>query len=105
MASPSPPTWSAGVTGAAPCGAVRKLGTRHGGKWVDGIHFSFAGGQVRSLLSLLSYVGKGADRERYLGLKIPPTNLKPEYLLRAHAPARGGQDHSWARLRRSNDQP
>jgi len=34
--------------------AVRKLGTRQGGEYVDGIHFSFAGGQVRSLLSLLS---------------------------------------------------
>ena len=26
--------------------AVRKLGTERGGKYVDGIHFSFAGGQV-----------------------------------------------------------
>jgi len=59
--------------------AVRKLGTKQGGKWVDGTHFSFAGGQVRSLLSLLSYFGKGEDRERYLGVRIPPTNLKPDY--------------------------
>jgi hypothetical protein len=28
-------------------------------------------GQVRSLLSLLSYFGKGENRERYLGVKIP----------------------------------
>jgi menaquinone-dependent protoporphyrinogen IX oxidase len=34
--------------------AVRKLGTERGGAWVDGIHFSFAGGQVRSLLALIS---------------------------------------------------
>jgi hypothetical protein len=39
--------------------AVRKLGTEQGGDYVDGIHFSFAGGQVRSLLSLISYFGKG----------------------------------------------
>jgi len=58
---------------------VRKLGTKQGGEYVDGIHFAFAGGQVRSLLSLLSYFGKGEDRERYLGVRIPPTNLKPEY--------------------------
>jgi menaquinone-dependent protoporphyrinogen IX oxidase len=58
---------------------VRKLGTKRGGKWVDGLHFAFAGGQVRSLLSLLSYFGKGENRERYLGVKIPPTNLKPDY--------------------------
>jgi hypothetical protein len=59
--------------------AVKKLGTKRGGRYVDGIHFSFAGGQVRSLLSLLSYFGKGENRERYLGVKIPPTNLKPDY--------------------------
>ena len=64
---------------------VRKLGTTQGGEYVDGIHFSFAGGQVRSLLSLLSYFGKGENRERYLGVKIPPTNLKPDYLETARA--------------------
>ena len=59
--------------------AVKKLGTKQGGEWIDGTHFSFAGGQVRSLLALLSYFGKGENRERYLGIKIPPTNLKPGY--------------------------
>src|SRR3954464_14156532 len=33
--------------------AVKKLGTGRGGRYVDGVPFSFAGGQVRSLLSLL----------------------------------------------------
>ena len=65
--------------------AVRKLGTKRGGEYVDGIHFSFAGGQVRSLLSLLSYFGKGENRERYLGVKIPPSNLKPDYADTARA--------------------
>ncbi len=65
--------------------AVKKLGTERGGEYVDGIHFSFAGGQVRSLLSLISYFGKGEDRERYLGVKIPPTNLKPDYLEQSQA--------------------
>ena len=65
--------------------AVRKLGTKQGGEYVDGIHFSFAGGQVRSLLSLLSYLGKGENRDRYLGLKIPPSLLKPDYLEQARA--------------------
>lgn len=64
---------------------VKKLGTKHGGECVGGIHFSFAGGQVRSLLSLLSYFGKGENRERYLGVKIPPTNLKPDYREQARA--------------------
>src|SRR3954464_5933876 len=31
--------------------SVQKLGTRHGGSYVDGIHFTFAGGQVRSLVA------------------------------------------------------
>jgi menaquinone-dependent protoporphyrinogen IX oxidase len=65
--------------------AVKKLGTKQGGKWIDGTHFAFAGGQVRSLLALLSYFGKGENRERYLGIKIPPTNLKPDYREQAQA--------------------
>jgi menaquinone-dependent protoporphyrinogen IX oxidase len=68
---------------------VKKLGSKRGGEYVGGIHFSFAGGQVRSLLSLLSYFGKGENRERYLGVKIPPTNLKPDYLEQAQAFATG----------------
>ena len=63
--------------------AVQKLGTHRGGQYVDGIHFSFAGGQIRSLLSLISYFGKGENRERYLGVKIPPTNLQPDYVEQA----------------------
>jgi menaquinone-dependent protoporphyrinogen IX oxidase len=65
--------------------AVKKLGTKQGGKWIDGTHFAFAGGQVRSLLALLSYFGKGKNSERYLGIKIPPTNLKPDYREQAQA--------------------
>jgi hypothetical protein len=34
---------------------------------------------VRSLLALLSYFGKGEMRERSFGIKIPPTNLKPDF--------------------------
>jgi menaquinone-dependent protoporphyrinogen IX oxidase len=63
--------------------AVRKLGSKQGGEYVDGIHFSFAGGQVRSLLSLISYFAKGENRERYLGVKIPPSLLKPDYVEQA----------------------
>src|SRR4051795_1860355 len=64
---------------------VRKLGTEQGGDYVDGIHFSCAGGGARSLLSLLSYFGKGENRERYLGVRIPPTNLKPDFREQARA--------------------
>ncbi len=63
--------------------SVRKLGIKNGGEYVNGIYFKFAGGQVRSLLSLISYLGAGQDRERYLGVKIPRTNLQPDYLQQA----------------------
>ena len=59
---------------------VRRLGTKHGGVFADGVHFRYQGGQVRSLLSLLSYLGSGEYRERYLGIKIPPTNLQDYHL-------------------------
>src|SRR4051794_30117116 len=62
---------------------VRRLGGKHGGQYVDGIHFSYEGGQVRSLLSLISYLGSGEYRERFLGVKIPPTNLQEHHLAEA----------------------
>ena len=58
---------------------VRKLGAAQGGAYAGGTRFQFAGGQIRSLLSLISYFGTGEMRERYLGVKIPPTNLKPDF--------------------------
>jgi menaquinone-dependent protoporphyrinogen IX oxidase len=58
---------------------VKKRGIAKGGRYLDGIRFTYEGGQVRSLLSLLSYFGKGEMRERSLGIKIPPTNLKPDF--------------------------
>jgi menaquinone-dependent protoporphyrinogen IX oxidase len=58
---------------------VKRLGTAAGGQFVDGIRFTYEGGQVRSLLSLLSYFGSGEMRDRALGIKIPPTNLKPDF--------------------------
>jgi hypothetical protein len=64
---------------------VKKLGTKHGGSYVDGIHFKYLGGQVRSLVALLSYLSTGEMRERLLGVSIPPTNLRPEHLEQARA--------------------
>jgi flavodoxin len=58
---------------------ARKLATERGGRFVGGIRFTYEGGQIRSLLSLLSYFGKGEMRERSFGIKIPPTNLKPDF--------------------------
>jgi hypothetical protein len=62
---------------------VKKLGTARGGVYAGGTRFQFAGGQIRSLLSLLSYFGTGEMRERSLGMKIPPTNLKPDFAAQA----------------------
>ena len=64
---------------------VRKLATAQGGAYADSTRFQFAGGQIRSLLSLISYFGKGEMRERYLGMKIPPTNLQPDFTGQAQA--------------------
>jgi menaquinone-dependent protoporphyrinogen IX oxidase len=58
---------------------VHELGAKLGGKWLGGIHFTYAGGQVQSLLSFISYAAYGKKRESYLGVKIPPTNLRPGY--------------------------
>jgi len=71
--------WSINLNG------VRKLGTRHGGEYVDGAHFTFAGGQIRSFLSLISYFATGENRDRYLGVKIPPSLLKPDHEEQAQA--------------------
>src|SRR3954453_6952981 len=58
---------------------VKKLGAALGGKYLDGVRFTYEGRQVRSLLSLISYFGTGEMRERSLGIKIPPTNLRPGF--------------------------
>jgi hypothetical protein len=62
---------------------VRRLGTRRGGNFLDDVHFRYQGGQVRSLLSLLSYLGSGENRERCPGVRIPPTNLQDHQLEQA----------------------
>jgi hypothetical protein len=64
---------------------VRKLATAQGGVYAGDTRFQFAGGQIRSFLSLISYFGTGEMRERYLGVKIPPTNLKPDFAGQAQA--------------------
>jgi len=60
---------------------VRKLGEKRGGQYVGGLHFEYPGGQVRSMLSLTSYLGSGEYRDRYLGVRIPPTNVQPQQLV------------------------
>jgi menaquinone-dependent protoporphyrinogen IX oxidase len=72
---------------------VRKLGTAQGGQYVNGAHWAFAGGQVKSLLSLVSYLRTGEARDHYLGIKIPPTNLHAADLEAARAFAGGLADH------------
>ena len=59
---------------------VRKLGEKQGGRYVGGVHFEYPGGQISSLLSLTSYLGSGEYRDRYMGLRIPTTNVQPEQL-------------------------
>jgi menaquinone-dependent protoporphyrinogen IX oxidase len=68
---------------------VQKLAKARGGKYVGGIPFSFGGGQIPSLLALISYFAHGEERKHYLGVKIPSTNLAPEYIAQAHGFATG----------------
>jgi hypothetical protein len=65
--------------------SVKRLGTERGGLFKGGIHFVYEGGQIRSMLSLLSYFGSGEYRPRYLGVKIKPTNLREYQLDEARA--------------------
>jgi menaquinone-dependent protoporphyrinogen IX oxidase len=68
---------------------TKKMAIKQGGEFVDVIHYTYAGRQVRSLLALLSYFGKGENVPRYLGIPIPPTNLKPGYETETRAFAEG----------------
>jgi menaquinone-dependent protoporphyrinogen IX oxidase len=63
--------------------AVRELGTSQGGRFLGGIHFTYPGGQLPSMLSLTSYLGSGEYRRRYLGIRIPTTNVQPQQLVEA----------------------
>jgi menaquinone-dependent protoporphyrinogen IX oxidase len=76
---------------------VRKLGEKHGGQFVGGVHFEYPGGQVRSLLSLSSFLGSGEYRDRYLGVRIPKTNVQPEQLERTREFARALADQVLAK--------
>ena len=59
---------------------VRELAEAQGGRYVDEIHFTYPGDTVRSMLSLTSYLGSGEYRQKYLGVRIPTTNVQPEQL-------------------------
>jgi hypothetical protein len=60
--------------------AVRELAEQQGGRYVDGIQFTYPGDPLRSVLSLTSFLGSGEYRDRYLGVRIPTTNIQPEQL-------------------------
>jgi len=62
-ALPSRQSWSAGATSGHTLRTVKKLATGRGGKYIDSIHFAYQGGQLKSLLSLLSYLGSGKYRD------------------------------------------
>jgi hypothetical protein len=60
--------------------SVRELAEQHGGRYIDEIHFTYPGDPVRSMLSLTSYLGSGRYRKRYLGVRLPSTNVQAEQL-------------------------
>ncbi len=59
---------------------VRKLAEKKGGRYVDGIYFTYPGRQAPSMLSLTSYLGSGEYKNRYLGVKLPPTNISDQQI-------------------------
>src|SRR3954451_3543730 len=59
--------------------AVKKLGRAQGGDYIDGVRFTFEGRQIPSFMSLISYLGKGENLERYHGMKIPPSLLMSSF--------------------------
>jgi menaquinone-dependent protoporphyrinogen IX oxidase len=59
---------------------VRELAEAQGGRYLDEIHFTYPGNPLRSVLSLTSYLGSGQYRKKYLGVRIPSTNVQPEQL-------------------------
>ena len=65
--------------------AVRELADKQGGRFVDSIHFEYPGGQLPSMLSLTSYLGSGEYKDRYLGVKIPTTNISDDQVDQARA--------------------
>jgi menaquinone-dependent protoporphyrinogen IX oxidase len=59
---------------------ARKLAEKRGGVYLGGIHFEYLGGQFASGLSMISYLRSGRNRDRYLGVPIPATNVQPYQL-------------------------
>jgi hypothetical protein len=59
---------------------VRELAEEAGGRYVDEIHFTYPGDNMRSMLALTSYLGSGEYKKRSMGVKLPPTNVQPEQL-------------------------
>ncbi len=64
---------------------VRRLATKQGGRFVGGAAFCFAGGEIQSALSFVSYMNHDADLERYCGVKIHKFGVADEGIARAEA--------------------
>src|SRR5690625_377878 len=64
---------------------VRELAEAAGGRYVGAVHFQYPGDQLRSMLSLTSYLGSGEYRRKYLGVPIPVTNVTAEQLEQTRA--------------------
>jgi len=57
----------------------QRLAEQNGGRFADKAHFVSAGGQVKSMLSWLGYMSHGEPKQRSLGLKLPPPNLRSDF--------------------------
>ena len=57
----------------------KKLAEKTGGRFDRQDALRRAGGQVKSMLSWLGYMKHGEAKERVMGMKMPPPNLKPDF--------------------------
>lgn len=55
-----------------------RTGRWQGGRYLGSFVTTYPGGQLRSMLSLTSYLGSGEYRKSYLGVPIPMTNIGPD---------------------------
>ena len=58
---------------------VRQLGEEAGGTSHGETHFLALGNQVNSMLSWLAFMRHGEPKERFLGVRMPPPNLRPDF--------------------------
>jgi flavodoxin len=72
---------------------IKRFARADGGIWIDQTHFVAAGNQVQSMLSWLGYMSGFTYFDR--ALRLPPTNLQPDFEAHARQFAERLADHAF----------